>query len=100
MQTHKIIACKQWHQKFDEVVLSFGFRINESDKCVYSKFEHGKGVIICLYVEDMLIFGTDLEEVEKTKNFLCSKFSMKDMGEADIILGIKSIRNNDGICLT
>jgi len=41
-------------------VLSYGFSINESDKCVYSKFEHGKGVITCLYVDDILIFGTDL----------------------------------------
>ena len=91
---------KQWHQKFDEVVLSYGFSINESDKCVYSKFEHGKGVIICLYVDDMLIFGTDLEEIEKIKCFLSSKFSMKDMGEVDVILGIKIIRNNDGIHLS
>ena len=45
----------------------------------------------------MLIFGTDLEEIEKTKCFLSSKFSMKDTGEADVILGIKIIRNNDGI---
>ena len=57
-------------------------------------------MIICLYVDGMLIFGTGLERVEKTKNFLSSKFSMKDMGEADIILGIKLIRNNDAICLT
>jgi len=74
---------KQWHQKIYEVVPSSGFRINEFDKCVYSKFEHVKGVITCLHVYDMLIFGTDLEEVEKTKCFLSSKFSMKDMGEAD-----------------
>jgi len=66
-------------------VLSVGFRINEFDKCVYSKFEHGKGVIICLYVDHMLIFGIDLEEVKKTKCFLSSKFSMKDMGEVDVI---------------
>jgi len=92
-------APKQWHQKFDEVVLSFGLSINESDKCVYSKFEHSKGVIIHLYVDDMLIFCTDLEEVEKTKCFLSSKFSMKDMGEADIIMRIKVIRDNDGIRL-
>jgi len=50
-------APKQWDQKFDEVALSYGFGINESDKCVYSKFEHGKGVIICLYVHDMLILA-------------------------------------------
>ncbi|GJX57737.1 zinc finger, CCHC-type containing protein [Tanacetum coccineum] len=32
-------APKQWHQKFDEVVLSSGFHLNQSDKCVYSKFD-------------------------------------------------------------
>ena len=39
------------------------------------------GVIICLYVDDMLIFGTDLKQVEITKAFLSSSFDMKDMGE-------------------
>ncbi|GKA99401.1 zinc finger, CCHC-type containing protein [Tanacetum coccineum] len=77
-------APKQWHQKFDEVVLSSGFHLNQSDKCVYSKFDNsGKGVIICLYVDDMLIFGTDQNQVDKTKKFLCHRFSMKDMEEED-----------------
>nr|KAJ0215986.1 hypothetical protein LSAT_V11C300133270 [Lactuca sativa] len=49
--------------KFDDVVLSNGFALNQADKFVYSKFDtSGKGVMICLYVDDMLIFGTDLEE--------------------------------------
>ncbi|GJS76811.1 zinc finger, CCHC-type containing protein [Tanacetum coccineum] len=48
----------------------------------------GKGVIIYLYVDDMLIFGTDQNQVDKTKKFLSSKFSMKDMGEAGIIFCI------------
>ena len=40
-------APKQWHQKFDDVVLSNGFSLNQADKCVYSKFDaSGKGVII------------------------------------------------------
>nr|GEZ04685.1 zinc finger, CCHC-type [Tanacetum cinerariifolium] len=74
-------AHKQWHHKFDEVVLSNGIVLNQSDKCVYYKFdESGKGVIICLYFDDMLIFGTDQNQVDKTKEFLSSKFSMKDMG--------------------
>ncbi|GKD85018.1 zinc finger, CCHC-type containing protein [Tanacetum coccineum] len=59
---------KQWHQKFDEVVLSSGYLLNQADKCVYSKFEEfGKGVVICLYVDDMLIFGTDQVQVDLTK---------------------------------
>ena len=37
----------------------------------------------------MLIFGTDQNQVDLTKEFLSSKFSMKDMGESDVILGIR-----------
>ncbi|GKD86215.1 zinc finger, CCHC-type containing protein [Tanacetum coccineum] len=67
--------------KFDDVVLSNGFSLNQADKCVYSKFDaSGKGVIICLYVDDMLIFGTDQDQVNKTKEFLSSSFDMKDLG--------------------
>ncbi|GJW87162.1 zinc finger, CCHC-type containing protein [Tanacetum coccineum] len=74
-------APTQWHQKFDEVVLSSGYLLNQVDKCVYSKFdEFGKGVIICLYVDDMLIFGTDQAQVNLINEFLSSRFSMKDMG--------------------
>ncbi|GJV63714.1 zinc finger, CCHC-type containing protein [Tanacetum coccineum] len=90
-----------WHQKFDEVVLFSGFVLNQFDKCVYSKFDgSGKGVIICLYVDDMLIFGTDQSQVDKTKKFVSSKFFIKDMGEADVILGIKIKRENKGIIIT
>nr|KAJ0195739.1 hypothetical protein LSAT_V11C700362240 [Lactuca sativa] len=74
--------------KFDDVVLSNGFALNQADKCVYIKFDtSGKGVMICLYVDDMFIFGTDLEEVDKTKKFLSFSFDMKDMGETEVILG-------------
>nr|GEZ51474.1 zinc finger, CCHC-type [Tanacetum cinerariifolium] len=94
-------APKQWHQKFNEVVLSNGFHLNQSDKCVYRNFNNSdKGVIICLYVDDMLIFGTDQNQVDKTKKFLSSRFSMKDMGEADVILGTKIKRENKGIVIT
>nr|GEU79641.1 hypothetical protein [Tanacetum cinerariifolium] len=82
-------APKQYHQNFDEVVLSNGYLLNLADKWVYSKFdETGKGVIICLYIDDMLIFNIDQVQVDMTKEFLSSKFSMKDMGEADVIFGL------------
>ncbi|GKB40741.1 zinc finger, CCHC-type containing protein, partial [Tanacetum coccineum] len=94
-------APKQWHQKFDEVVLSNGYLLNQADKCVYSKFdESGKRVIICLYVDDMLIFGTDQVQVDLTKEFMSSMFSMKDMGEADVILGIRIKHESNGITIS
>nr|GEX94037.1 zinc finger, CCHC-type [Tanacetum cinerariifolium] len=37
---------------------------------------------------------------DETKKFLSSRFSIKDMGEADVILGIKIKHKNNGIVIT
>ncbi|GJY42616.1 zinc finger, CCHC-type containing protein [Tanacetum coccineum] len=94
-------APNHWHQKFDEVVLSNGYLLNQGDKCVYRKFnEFGKGVNICLYVDDMLIFSTDQVQVDLIKEFLSSRFFMKDMGEADVILGIRIKHKSNRIIIS
>ena len=46
-------------------------------------------VIICLSMDDMLIFGTTVFVVNQAKRLLSSLFEMKDLGEADVILGTK-----------
>ena len=82
-------APKQWHEKFDTIILFDGFTHNNVDKCIYSKFTNDYGVIICLYVDDLLIFGTNMRGVYETKKYLSSQFKMKDLNEVDTILGIK-----------
>ena len=93
-------APKQWHAKFDEVMLSNGFKINECDKCVYVKQTQNCCAILCLYVDDMLITGNDGETVKKIKCLLASKFEMKDMGVADVILGVKIHKTSGGLALS
>jgi hypothetical protein len=83
-------APKQWHEKFDRTLTSAGFVVNEGDTCVYYRFSGGKG-ILCLYVDDILIFGTSLDVINDVKSFLSNNFDMKDLGEADVILNIKLI---------
>ena len=90
-------APKQWRSKFDHVLISNGFSINYVDKCIYNKVENNSCIIICLYVDDMLIFGTNLQVVINTKSFLRLKFDMKDLGEAEVILGIKITRTLNGL---
>nr|GEV21457.1 hypothetical protein [Tanacetum cinerariifolium] len=83
----KLKVPKQWHQQFNEVVLSNDYLHNQADKCVYSNFdESGKEIIISLDVDDMLIFGTDQVQIDLTNKFLSSRFSTKGMREADVIL--------------
>ena len=58
-------APKQWHEKFDKTLTSAGFVVIEGDKCAYYKYGGGKGVILCLYVDDILIFGTDMDVINE-----------------------------------
>nr|ABG66099.1 retrotransposon protein, putative, Ty1-copia subclass [Oryza sativa Japonica Group] len=90
-------APKQWHEKFDKTLTSAGFAVNEVDKCVYYRYGGGEGVIPCLYVDDILIFGTNLRVINEVKSFLSQNFDMKDLGVADVILNIKLIRGENGI---
>src|SRR4051812_21688763 len=92
-------APKQWHQKFDNVMLEKGFKTSECDKCVYIKENKEGYILLCLYVDDMLIIGSNDKIIKSTKDMLNSKFDMKDMGLADVILGIKITRTSDGISL-
>lgn len=91
---------KQWHEKFDQVLEWDDFSSVEVDKCVYTKMVDNAYVIICLYVDDMLIFGTSLNIVHSIKLFLSTNFDMKDLGDVNMILGIKVTRSEDGILLS
>jgi hypothetical protein len=77
-------------------LISVGFVTNGADKCVYYHYGGREGVILCLYVDDILFFGTSLEVIKEVKDFLSQKFEMKDLGEADVILNIKLIMGENG----
>jgi hypothetical protein len=75
--------------------------MNESDKYVYYRYGGAEGVILSLFVDDILIFGTSLNVIKEVKEFLSQSFEMKDLGEADVILNIKLVKeSNGGVILT
>ncbi|KAL0420740.1 UNVERIFIED_CONTAM: Retrovirus-related Pol polyprotein from transposon RE2 [Sesamum latifolium] len=48
---------------------------------------------LVLYVDDILLIGNDVKMLGDIKAWLSTQFSMKDMGEASYILGIKIYRD-------
>ena len=51
-----------------------GFKINECDKCVYTKVTSQGCVILCLYVDDMLIMSNNLDVIKSTMKMLSKQF--------------------------
>jgi hypothetical protein len=75
---------------------SAGFAVNEADKCVYYRYGGREDVILCLYVDDILIFENNINVIEKVKDLLSNNFKMKDLSEADVIFNIKLLREENG----
>ena len=61
----------------------------DEDHYIYIKRSKDQFVILSLYVDDILIAGSNMEFVNIVKNWLSSNFEMKDMGEAEFILNVK-----------
>jgi hypothetical protein len=100
---HSIYALKEasqsWNHQFDEVVKIFGF-IKNPDKALCrdrTKRLIGQGgsavAFLVLYVDDILLIRNNVPFLNKVKYYLKSKFSMKDLGKAAYILGIKIYRD-------
>ncbi|KAK3037908.1 hypothetical protein RJ639_031799 [Escallonia herrerae] len=52
---------------------------------------------ILIYVDDILLTGNDLQEIERLKKFLLKRFRIKDLRDLKYFLGIEFSRSKKGI---
>src|SRR5215216_4143767 len=86
-------ASRSWNIRFDEVIKAYGFIQTFREACIYMKVSGSSIAFLILYVDDILLIGNDTEFLDSIKGYLNKNFSMKDLGEAAYILGIKIYRN-------
>lgn len=86
-------APRQWYLKFDNFMERSGFKRCQMDHCCYLKKFKNSYIILLLYVDDMLIVGADMHEINKLKKQMSHEFEMKDLGPARQILGMSISRN-------
>ncbi|KAH9754792.1 Integrase catalytic domain-containing protein [Citrus sinensis] len=94
---------RQWYKRFDQFIQGQKFTTSEHDHCVYfRRLLDGAFIYLLLYVDDMLIASKNRDEIERLKKQLASEFEMKDLGDAQKILGmeIRRDKNNGSVWLT
>ena len=82
-----------WYQKFNTYIQRLGFVRSKVDHCVYYKQVGEHFIYVVLYVDDMLLVGNNMEVIKEVKMQLSSKIDMKDLGAANLILGMEIKRN-------
>jgi hypothetical protein len=63
------------------------------ESCIYNKMSWNSVAFLVLYVDDILLIGNDVKMLNNMKEYLNSKFSMKDLCKAAYVLGIKIYRD-------
>ena len=89
-------APREWYHKFHSFMLSQGYKRSDIDHCLYTKKSKDNNLLILiLYVDDMLLVGTNIDEIAIVKSKLNENFDMKDLGDASHILGMCILRTRD-----
>jgi hypothetical protein len=71
--------------------------VSKDDPLLYVKRSDGCIAVILIYVNDLIIGGDSVVEINKLKKNLEMQFHMKDLGELKYFLGIEIIRSREGI---
>jgi hypothetical protein len=93
-------ASRQWFAKFFTTIQAAGFVQSKAD---YSLFTCRKGksfTALLIYVDDILITGNDVNAISTLKQFLHSRFRIKDLGNLKYFLGIEVSRSKKGISIS
>ncbi|GJX28174.1 retrotransposon protein, putative, ty1-copia subclass [Tanacetum coccineum] len=86
-------ASRSCNKRFDGEIKRFCFDQNLDEPCVYQKASGSNVTFLILYIDDIIIMGNHISNLQSVKDYLRKCFAMKDLGEAAFILGIKIYRD-------
>jgi hypothetical protein len=72
-------APQAWYAKMDSSLIATGFYGCHSDPNVYTKKVGIHLIILVLYVDDLILTGSDSKLLNHVKNSLKKKFEMTDL---------------------
>ena len=93
-------APKAWHDRFSNVMTSLNFRSCYTDTALFVKSAGSSVVILLLYVDDMIITGSDEQGINDIKKVLKENFDMSDLGFLRYFLGIEVAYSPRGYILS
>ena len=91
---------RAWFGKFSQVVEEFGKQKSKSDHSVFYRNSISGIILLVVYVDNIVITGSDSKGISSLKFFLQSQFHTKDLGMLRYFLGIEVMRSKHRIFLS
>ncbi|KAL0641314.1 hypothetical protein Bca4012_102595 [Brassica carinata] len=91
---------RAWYRKLSTTLNGRGFRKSELDHTLFTLVGPSGIIVVLVYVDDLIITGSDKAGIKATKEFLKSVFDIKDLGEMKYFLGIEICRSKEGLFMS
>ncbi|CAN7059401.1 unnamed protein product [Brassica oleracea var. botrytis] len=91
---------RAWYHKLSTTLNGRGFVKSQADHTLFTLTSKQGIVVILVYVDDIIITGSNKEGINSTKTFLKTAFDIKDLGELKYFLGIEMCRSKEGLFLS
>ncbi|KAL3523634.1 hypothetical protein ACH5RR_016468 [Cinchona calisaya] len=92
-------APRVWFEKFRSTLLGFSFTQSQYDSSLFLQRTSKGLVILLVYVDDIVITGSDKDGISQIQTLLHSSFHMKDLGQLTYFLGLEVHHRPQGIFL-
>jgi len=93
-------APRAWNKRIDNFLVQQEFVKHKSEYGVYvKKGIEGNQLIICLYVDDLIVTGSDVKEIEVFETQMMNEFEMSDLGNLTYFLGMEFTEVAEGLVM-
>jgi hypothetical protein len=84
-------SARVWNKRITKELKRAGLRAISEDQSVW--VDERRNLILALYVDDIVLFAREAQEIQRIKTFLTDTFHMKDLGPIHTVLGMRVRRN-------
>ncbi|RVW13483.1 Retrovirus-related Pol polyprotein from transposon TNT 1-94 [Vitis vinifera] len=85
-------APRAWFHKLSSFLLQIGFQCSRADASLFYFHSASDIIILLIYVDDILITGSNPSRVHQIISQLSSHFALRDLGDISYFLGIEVTR--------
>lgn len=93
-------APRAWNIKINQILQNLGFLRCSKEPSLYIKEEKTGLLVVCVYVDDLLVTSSCLQSIMNFKKEMGNKFEMSDLGKLTYYLGIEVSQLGGSIILS
>ena len=93
-------ASRQWFAKLSSFLIQSGYSQSKANYSLFVQQISSSFIALLLYVNDVILAGSNMEEISHIKQLLYKKFQIKDLEDLKFFLGLEIARTKHGIFLS